>query len=148
MTSLLLVGKTLYVGGYFDHAGISGESPNQVAAMNIAALNLSVIDPTKTTWKSLGAGVGNDANGDDVGSLAAVGHTSFVGGSFPTAGGVTANGVAQWNTQSSTWSPLGSGLGCPAGDCGFVYANGVDAAPDGLYVTGAGRPRARPPRDS
>ena len=43
VTALLLVGSTLYVGGYFDHAGISGDSPNQVAAMNIASLNLSVL---------------------------------------------------------------------------------------------------------
>jgi hypothetical protein len=29
VTSMTLVGTTLYVGGFFDQAGITGESPNQ-----------------------------------------------------------------------------------------------------------------------
>jgi hypothetical protein len=136
VTSLLLVGTTLYVGGYFDHAGISGESPNQIAAMNIASLDLSDLDSTVTKWSALGSGVGNDANGDSVGSLATAGHTLYVGGSFGTAGGQTATGVAQWNVQAPGWSALGSGLSCVADDCTSAYANAVDAASAGIYVTG------------
>jgi hypothetical protein len=136
VTSLLLAGSTLYVGGYFDQAGISGASPNQVAAMNIAGLNLSVLKDTKTTWATLGSGVGNDANGDSVGSLASAGHVLYAGGSFSSAGGVTATGVAQWNLQTPGWSALGDGLSCVTDDCTDTYANAVDAAPDGIYVTG------------
>ncbi len=136
VTALLLVGTTLYVGGFFDHAGISGASPNQVAAMNIASLNLSVLNSTKTKWANLGTGVGNDNNGDSVGSLATASSILYVGGSFSSAGGVPATGVAQWNLQAPGWSALGSGLGCVTGDCTGSYANAVDAAPAGIYVTG------------
>jgi hypothetical protein len=52
VTALLLVGSTLYAGGNFDHAGISGASPHQVAAMNIASVNLSVLNSTKTKWSN------------------------------------------------------------------------------------------------
>jgi hypothetical protein len=34
--------------------------------MNIASLNLTVLDQTKTKWTKLGTGVGNDNNGDQV----------------------------------------------------------------------------------
>ena len=136
VTSLLLVGSTLYVGGYFDQAGISGASPNQVAAMNVAGLNLSVLKDTKTTWSKLGSGVGNDANGDSVGSLASAGNVLYAGGLFSSAGGVAATGVAQWNLQTPGWSALGSGLSCVSDDCTGDYANAVDAAPAGIYVTG------------
>ena len=136
VTSLLLSGTTLYVGGSFDHAGITGASPNQVAAMNIASLDLSVLNSTKTKWSKLGTGVGNDANGDSVGSLSTTGGILYAGGSFGSAGGVPATGVAQWNIAAPGWSSLGSGLGCVSGDCTFTYANAVDATASGIYVTG------------
>ncbi len=136
VTSLLIIGTTLYAGGYFDHAGITGASPNQVAAMNIASLNLSVLDSTKTKWSNLVTGVGNDSNGDSVGSLTTAGNVLYVGGSFSSAGGVPAAGVAQWSLLTPGWSALGSGIGCVSGDCTSSYANAVDAAPAGIYVTG------------
>jgi hypothetical protein len=137
VNSLLLVGNTLYVGGFFDHAGIAGGvSPNQVAAMNIASLNLTVLDQTKTKWSRLGTGVGNDSNGDSVGSLATAGNVLYVGGQFSTAGGVAATGVAQWNLTTPGWSALGSGLSCVSDDCNGTYANAVDSAPGGIFVAG------------
>ena len=136
VNSLLLVGKTLYAGGFFDHAGITGASPNQVAAMNIAGLNLTVLDQTKTRWSRLGTGVGNDNNGDQVASLATAGNVLYAGGLFSSAGGAAATGVAQWNLQTPGWSALGSGLSCVSDDCTGDYANAVDAAPAGIYVAG------------
>jgi trimeric autotransporter adhesin len=136
VNTLLLVGTTLYAGGYFDHAGITGASPNEVAAMNIASLNLKILDDTKTKWSKLGTGVGNDANGDQVDSLATAGGILYVGDWSSTAGGVAATGVAQWNLQTPGWSALGSGLSCVSDDCTSTYANAVDAAPAGIYVTG------------
>jgi len=136
VNSLLLVGKTLYIGGFFDHAGITGASPNQVAAMNIAGLNLTVLDQTKTKWSKLGTGVGNDNNGDQVASLTTAGNVLYAGGAFSTAGGVAATGVAQWNLTTPAWTALGSGLSCVSDDCTSTYANAVDAAPSGIYVAG------------
>jgi hypothetical protein len=135
--TLLRVGTTLYVGGFFDHAGILHMSPNQVAANNIASLGLSVLQSSKTLWKPLKSGAGLDTNGDSVASLASAGGKLYVAGDFPKAGGLTARGVAQWNPQSSTWTTMGTALGCPDGSCGVPpYASGVDAAPDGIYVAG------------
>jgi hypothetical protein len=136
VNALLLVGTTLYVGGYFDHAGISGESPNQVVAMNVASLGLTSLNSTRTRWGKLGGGVGNDNNGDEVGSLTTGGGILYAGGSFSDAGGAPASGVAQWDLTALTWSALGSGLSCVADDCTGSYANAVDAAPDGVYVAG------------
>jgi hypothetical protein len=134
--TLLRVGTTLYVGGFFDHAGILHMSPNQVAANNVASLGVAVLKSTKTRWKPLKSGAGHDTAGDSVASLAAAGGKVYVAGDFPTAGGLAARGIAQWNPQSSTWSTMGSALGCPEG-CGVPpYASGVDAAPNGIYVAG------------
>ncbi len=91
---------------------------------------------TKTKWSRLGTGVGNDNNGDQVASLATAGNVLYAGGLFSSAGGVAATGVAQWNLQTPGWSALGSGLSCVSDDCTGDYANAVDAAPAGIYVTG------------
>jgi hypothetical protein len=136
VNSLLMTGTTLYAGGYFDHAGISGASPNQVAAMNVASLGLSTLNANKTKWGALGSGAGNDNNGDEVTSLASAGNVLYVGGMFSKAGGVSTPGVAQWNISTPRWSALGSGLGCVTGDCTANYASAVDAAPSGIFVTG------------
>ena len=49
-------------------------------------------------------------------ALAAMGTNLYAGGNFSTAGGNSADGIAQWN--GSGWSPLGPGLG-------YVYALAV-----------------------
>jgi hypothetical protein len=50
----------------------------------------------------------NGVNGG-VNALAVVGNEVFVGGLFTSAGGVSANRVARFNTQTNTWSTLGTG---------------------------------------
>jgi hypothetical protein len=42
-------------------------------------------------------------------ALAVVGNEVVVGGTFTSAGGVSANRVARFNTQTNTWSTLGMG---------------------------------------
>jgi hypothetical protein len=44
-----------------------------------------------------------------VSALAVVGNEVYVGGYFTSAGGVSANCVARFNTQTNTWSALGTG---------------------------------------
>jgi hypothetical protein len=74
------------------------------------------------TWSSLGTGSSNGVN-DVVYALAVVGNEVFVGGFFTSAGGVSANYVARFNTQTNTWSSLGTGSS--NGVNGYVYALAV-----------------------
>jgi hypothetical protein len=96
VNALAVVGNEVFVGGGFTSAG--GVSANRVARFN-----------TQTnTWSSLGTGSSNGVSGG-VRALAVVGNEVFVGGSFTEAGGVSANYVARFNTQTNTWSTLGTG---------------------------------------
>ena len=90
-------GMGLYVAGDFTLVG-GGTSANRVAKWN------------GSTWSGLGVGL----NGI-VSALAAINETSvlgpalYVGGSFSTAGGVSASRVAKWSEERAGWSPLGDG---------------------------------------
>jgi hypothetical protein len=90
-------GDVLYAGGWFTNAG--GVAVNKIAKWNGA------------TWSALGAGVGGNMP-DRVGIRALYwDHQSgslLAGGSFTTAGGVSAPGVARWNGVA--WAPVGAGL--------------------------------------
>ncbi len=55
----------------------------------------------------LGTGGANGLNGT-VNAILADGSDVYVGGSFTTAGGITARAVARWN--GSSWSALGEGM--------------------------------------
>jgi hypothetical protein len=111
--ALAVVGNEVYVGGWFTSAG--GVSANSVARFN-----------TQTnTWSSLGTGSSNGVNGE-VRELAVVGNEVVVGGRFTSAGGVSANSVARFNTQTNTWSSLGTGSSNGvSGILAYVYALAV-----------------------
>jgi trimeric autotransporter adhesin len=88
----------LYVGGAFVHAG--GVVRTRLARWDGAS------------WSSVGTGSANGLNGP-VRALAMLddgssdGPLLYVGGEFPSAGGVPAQHVARWDGTS--WSSLGSG---------------------------------------
>ena len=97
VTALAVVGNEVYVGGYFTSAG-------GVSARNVARFNTQT-----NTWSTLGTGSSNGVFGSNVNALAVVGNEVYVGGAFISAGGVFANNVARFNTQTNTWSSLGTG---------------------------------------
>ena len=73
---------------------------------------------------------------DGVGALAVSGSDLYAGGSFTTAGGVVANGIAKWN--GGGWSALGSGMG---GVYPYVWAlavSGSDLYVGGIFTTAGG----------
>jgi hypothetical protein len=113
VNALAVVGNEVFVGGYFTSAG--GVSANYVARFN-----------TQTnTWSTLGMFSSNGVNGE-VSALAVVGNEVVVGGNFTSAGGVSANYVARFNTQTNTWSTLGTGSSNGvSGNYPYVYALAV-----------------------
>lgn len=61
------------------------------------------------TWHPLGSGIVNTAFSADVGALAVLPNGDLVAaGSFTSAGGVAANGIARWD--GNAWWSLGSGV--------------------------------------
>lgn len=85
---------SLYVGGQFSTAG-------SVPANHIARWD-------GTSWQALGSGLGISSNPVVYALTMGPDGSLYVGGSFPTAGGVTVNNVARWD--GTTWHPLGSGM--------------------------------------
>jgi hypothetical protein len=86
------------------------------------------------TWSAL-TGSSNGVN-NVVYALAVVGNEVVVGGEFTSAGGVSANRVARFNTQTNTWSALGTGSSNGvSGVYPYVYALAVVG--DEVVVGGA-----------
>jgi hypothetical protein len=75
-------------------------------AGNVPANDIAKWDGTQ--WSALGSGT----NGPSVTSLTVFddgnGPALYAGGTFTTAGGVPANGIAKWN--GSEWSTVGDGV--------------------------------------
>jgi hypothetical protein len=92
VNSILIVGDDVYVGGNFNSAG-------GIAVHGIARWN--IIDKH---WHALGSGMGCSTPlcAPQVLTMVFDGSCVIVGGSFSSAGGVTASNLAQW--CGSSWS--------------------------------------------
>ncbi|MBJ7609341.1 MAG: Ig-like domain repeat protein [Candidatus Dormibacteraeota bacterium] len=93
VAAMVTVGTKVFVGGRFTHAG------------TVPANNIAVWDSAAGTWSALGSGLTRTACCAGVSSLALDGNTLDIGGSFDTAGGQGADGIAQFNTATSAWLP-------------------------------------------
>jgi hypothetical protein len=113
--ALAVSGTNLYAGGGFTTAG--GLTANYIAKWN------------GSSWSALGSdpGIGGGIY-PLVSALAVSGANLYAGGSFTTAGGLTANYIAKWN--GSSWSALGSGM---SGDSITVPNGGVPRPPVADY---------------
>jgi hypothetical protein len=95
--ALAVHGDYLVAGGYFTTAG-------GVAAQSIARWD-------STAWSPLGDGIWMDPSGSPcVLALTVYNDHLIAGGTFNMAGDVSVNLVAKWDSSSSSWSALGSGL--------------------------------------
>jgi hypothetical protein len=92
--ALVVFNNQLIAGGDFSTAG--GVVVNYIAPWNGAA------------WSSLGGGMRSGGIYAPVFALAVFNSQLIAGGDYTTAGGVSANRIAQWN--GAAWSPLGSGM--------------------------------------
>jgi hypothetical protein len=119
VNALAVSGTNLYAGGSFTTAG-------EVSANNIAQWNGS-------SWSAFGSGDFVLGMNEPVFSLAVSGTNLFVGGQFTTAGGVSANNIAQWN--GSSWSALGSGMN---GAVSALVVSGTNLFAGGSFATAGG----------
>jgi hypothetical protein len=127
VSALAVVGNEVFVGGFFTSAG--GVSANNVARFNTLT----------NTWSSLGTGSSNGVSGGggSVSALAVVGNEVFVGGSFTSAGGVSANNVARFNTLTNTWSSLGTGSSNGVSGPGYPHVNALAVVGNEVFVGGS-----------
>jgi len=77
-----------------------------------------------TSWSALGSGMNSTVQ-----ALISIGTDLYAGGQFTTAGGVSVNYIARWDTLSQGWNALDSGMDS------FVYAF-ASLGTDGLYAGG------------
>lgn len=126
--ALQVVGGDLYVGGWFDVAGIMamGDAP----APGFPSANLAV-------WHFAADGSWEPCGGTDhqVQGLAEVDGTLAAGGWFARAGDVAAARVGRYDPATRTWSPLGSGLGDGARGSSWALCL-AQSAETGLWVGG------------
>jgi len=71
----------------------------------------------------------------NVNAVAVQGNNIYVGGSFTTAVGVTANGIAKWD--GSEWSALGTGINTE-GHISTIKINGSDVYIGGVFTSAGG----------
>ncbi len=129
-------GPALYAGGAFTAAG--GVAANRIARWN------------GSSWSAVGSVPENGGGvSGDVWALTAFddgsGSALYVGGTFGTAGGVSASRIAKWNGAS--WSALGLGVNSTVralasfndGSGDALYAGGVFTAAGGIPASRVAR---------
>src|SRR5579859_987626 len=135
VNDIVLTGTTLYVGGSFTHVNDNG-------LVLTAADYVAAWDMHSQHWSALGHGAtaGDPALNNTVRALAVAGATLYAGGAFTdvhSSGAVlgAADYVARWDTNTGSWSALGSnGAG---GGALNGPVNGLALAGSNLYVGGS-----------
>ena len=97
---IAISGTDIYVGGMFTFLGDGTTSANRIAKWSTAT----------STWSTL-PGVTSNGLNYYVYAIAVSGTDVYVGGKFSYLGNnsTKANGIAKWNTTTSSWSTLTSG---------------------------------------
>lgn len=125
--SMTFSNQILYVGGSFTTAtdSVSTKTVNRIALWNNST----------SIWSALGSGV----NGN-VRSIHISGNLIWLGGDFTTAtdsvSTKTVNRLTKWNTSTSVWTALGTGLG--NNSVNTIYIQGNDVYVGGSFTTAGG----------
>jgi uncharacterized membrane protein len=127
--ALRLLGADLYIGGWFDTAGVTPGTPSTggFAAQNLAVWHLAEEGHVVSTPG------GTDQQVQALTTLD--GRTLVVGGWFGTAGPIAANGIAELDPATGAWTTYGSGIGAGQRGVKRVEALG-QSAEHGLWVGG------------
>jgi hypothetical protein len=115
----------IYVGGIFSTVGVS-----------TAAYSIAIWTPSSGSWSTLGGSNGVEGT---VCSIQISGSSVYVGGGFSFVGIypsflTAANNIAIWNTTTSQWSALSSGLTYSVAGDAIVKSIAISYA--GIYVGG------------
>jgi hypothetical protein len=94
-------GTKLYAG--FPGTSIGGTPANRIAVCNLATSTWSALTDTSTSVNGTNNIIESIAISPD-------GQNIYASGYFTSAGGIPANYIAKWNTTTSRWSSLGTGL--------------------------------------
>ncbi len=115
--AIAVVGSDVYVGGDFSHAG--------------GVLTPSLARWDGSAWWPVGkGGFGNYYSTPIISALASNGSSLFVGGTFTSIDGVSANNLVKWD--GANWFPLGSGEQNGVRGMSYSYS---PAAVSGIGVT-------------
>ena len=128
--------KNAFIGGNFTKTSTTAKD---------TSANYGIIwTPSTSSWTNLGAELYN--NGIRDGSCNALALDSsnqrlYVGGSFTIVNdtsnvSLSANRIAYWNLNTSTWSGLGTTVSANNGTIGQVYSLALDTSNNRLYVGG------------
>lgn len=99
------MGNQLFVAGAFTKIG------------GVDAVNAAVLDMDTMAWSALGSGLAGSIYGGSAATCVLVSGTDvYFGGSFATAGGLTANGIAKWDSVGGSWSVMSVGFNRPVQD--------------------------------
>jgi len=120
VNAVAISGNDVYVGGNFGSAGTA--TAGKIAKWN----NLT------GTWSALGSGIVGDNS--SIQAIAVVGTKVYVGGTFTSIGGVSANNVAVWN--GTTWSAMGTGANATVR---VIVARGDEVYIGGDFGTAGGQ---------
>jgi hypothetical protein len=138
--ALEVVGGELYVGGWFNVAGLRTVGPAPSAGFPVGHLAVWRFGLEEPVWEPCG-----DAD-DHVDALTSVDGALVAGGTFRTVGRTAANHVARLDRGDRTWHPFGSGLSGGRRDTADVWAlaqgpeSGLWAG--GWFAAAGGRPSA------
>lgn len=117
--ALAVYNGVLAVGGEFTQAG--GVTVNYIARWN------------GNDWSTFSGPSGVGMSGGSVYALSEFNGDLIAGGRFTSAGGVTVNRVARWDTASAVWTQMNGPSGTGVND--YVYALTVHAG--ALYAGGS-----------
>lgn len=119
---LTFYGTKLIVCGTFVTTGL-------VTVNNIAA-----VDTSTNSWSALGTGSNVGLNGGiDWPQQAVANGKLYLAGSFTTAGGTSAFGVASWD--GTNWSSLGGSTNAPGGSVSSLALSGSNVYVGGSFPT-------------
>ncbi|MBU0744719.1 MAG: hypothetical protein KKE11_05060, partial [Gammaproteobacteria bacterium] len=109
--ALTSIGNDLYIGGNFTRTNFFPYTEgNRMMKWN-----------SGSGWSALGTGLNSGVN-----ALISLGTDIYVAGEFTTAGGLTAQSIAKWDTLTSTWSPIGTGTELNAQADGIIITTSLD----------------------